>query len=144
MPLSAVVPTTMSELVTFMSAIVADVNTLWSQYSASAWIVGYREEHMAVDDTELVSSDTPFEVIVLAADGAVDLTNITGARKGMIKVIIADDNNVCVKHNVDKIILKGAADLDMEAGDVLILVNRDGDPDTATDGYWREVLRNLF
>jgi hypothetical protein len=99
---------------------------------------------MAVGDTELVSSDTPFEVIVLTADGAVDLTNITGARKGIINVIIADDNNVCVKHNVDKIILKGAAYLDMEAGDVLILVNRDGDPDTATDGYWREVLRNLF
>lgn len=145
MTLSTTPPNTVAELVSFLSNAVADVNSLWALYSSGAWVVSYKDEVIASDS--IVASDVPIEVLALTAGGAQDLAELTGGRKGMIKIIVFDDANITVKHDPSKIILKGGADLDPVAGDVLVLVNRDGDPDAtpaAVDGYWREILRNLF
>jgi hypothetical protein len=146
MTLSTTPPTLVSELSARFEAIAEDVNSLWAQNAAAAWNVAYRAEEIASGETELASEDVPIEVVALTGGAAISLGQITGGREGMLKILIADDANITVVHDgtTPKIILAGSANLPMAAGDVLILVNRGGDPDTSTDGYWREISRTLF
>jgi hypothetical protein len=120
-----------------------DLNALWAYQAAGYVGSSYRAEVLAAGANTLASEDVPKETIALTALGAATLTNITGGRAGQFKVLVADDANVSIVHSAS-IILKGDANLDMQAGDILILLNRDGDPDTPANGYWREVSRTLF
>jgi hypothetical protein len=121
-----------------------DINSLWAYLAADYVGSSYRAELLAAGANTLVSVDVPKETIAMTAGGIATLTNITGGRAGQFKVLVADDANVTIVHNAANFVLKGAADLPMQAGDILILVNRGGDPATVTNGYWREVSRTLF
>ena len=140
MTLSTNLPTTMQGLLTALSAMITDVNALWAYHALSSLLVGYRAETIAPGQTELVSVDTPLEVIHTTAGVAVSLVHISGARAGMIKILVTKDANVTMEHSTD-MLLDGSVDYAMATGDLLVLLNIDGDPDTATNGYWRELLR---
>jgi hypothetical protein len=56
--------------------------------------------------------------------------------EGLIKVLIAEDSNITVKHNTNYIVLKGAEDLPLDSGDILELVSM--------NGVWIERNRVLF
>lgn len=140
MTLSTVLPTTMQGLLTALTAMITDVNALWAYTALSALLVGYRTETMAAGETEIASVDTPLEVIHITPAVAVDLAQITGGRAGMIKILIPKNANLTVSNSAT-MYLDGAVDYVMATNDLLVLLNIDGDPDTATDGYWREIIR---
>ena len=130
-----------------------EVNALWAAVSALGWssglvIASMRNVTMAAAQEELIVgtdvSDIPLETVNLTGDaGANTLKHITNARNGHIRVFIFQDSYITVEHLNTKIMLNGDADLDPEAGDVLALINIGGNPDTAVDGYWRELYRTL-
>jgi len=94
--------------------------------------------------TEL--KDVPIEMIFLAASAAETLERINGSRDGNIKVLIATNDNVTVQRNDSYIKTKNpllAADFNMNTGDILILANVDGNPDTLANGTWIELVRSL-
>lgn len=101
----------------------------------------YSEKTIA--STLLESGDSFIEVINVTVSGgmASDLTQITGASAGYIKILIIADGFVTVKHNITKIILTEGEDLEMAEGDILALVNIGGVIDS-TDGLWRELFKS--
>lgn len=121
----------------------AQINELWTAVVAAnatetAHVMGAGEFALVIG-TDL--DDVILELVDLTAAVAVDLMQITEGSGGMIKVIRAGDGNVTVKHNASYISLVGSADLTMTAGDILVLVNSGGDPDTSVNGVWYEVVR---
>jgi len=86
------------------------------------------------------------ELVLMTADGAVSIANILGGTEGQIKIFLALDNDVDI---VDGLQAGGAIYLNqlpalssyaMQTGDVLALVNVDGDGSTV-QGFWRELFR---
>ena len=140
MTLSTVLPTTMQGLLTALTTMITDVNALWAYHALSSLLVGYRAEAMIAGQTTLASVDTPLEVIHITPAVAVDLAQITGGRAGMIKILIPKNANLTVSESAT-MYLDGDVDYVMATNDLLVLLNIDGDPDTATDGYWREITR---
>ena len=129
-----------------------EINSLWSAVAALGWSTGLvvatiRATEMASGQTDLVNgtdvTDLPFEIIRLTGAVAVDLENITGARAGQLKLFKIEDDNVTMKHDATKIDLHGDQDLACASGDVVWLCNIGGDPDTAVDGTWFELMRHL-
>ena len=122
----------------------AQINKLWDALVAANCTetdheMGIGDFYLAIG-TDL--EDVMLELINLTAAAAVDLMQITLGSGGMIKIIRAGDGNVTVKHNASYIVLAGATDLTLTAGDVLVLINSGGDPDTPTNGVWYEITRS--
>lgn len=89
-----------------------------------------------------------FELILVTADVAVNISTIVGGVEGQVKVFVALDNNVSI---VDGLQVNGAIYLNqlpalssfaMQTGDVLAITNIDGDGSTV-QGYWREIFRQV-
>jgi hypothetical protein len=93
----------------------------------------------------LAGSTVGMEVIALTSSGATDITHITGADAGAIKILTFDDDYFTIKHDsgTPKIILQGGVDATFSSGDVLLLLNRGGSQ-PSTNGYWREIWRSLY
>lgn len=94
--------------------------------------------------TEL--KDTPIEVIFLSGIAAEILSMINGSRDGHIKIIVATNNNVTVARDDTYIKTKNPLanpNFAMQAGDILALVNVDGNPGAGLHGTWLELYRSL-
>jgi hypothetical protein len=61
-------------------------------------------------------------LLILAHSGATNFTEITNAPDGTMLWLLATNGNTTIKHDGNKILLRGAADYVMSAGDVLVLV----------------------
>lgn len=85
--------------------------------------------------------DTMIEVVRLSAVSAEVVENITGARSGQIKILVFDDADVTVSHDVAKIVLNGGSSFGGTVGDVLAIRNVGGIPASAVDGHWVELFR---
>jgi hypothetical protein len=83
------------------------------------------------------TSNAPIEVIALSSTGSpISLTDITGERDGLIKVLVAGDSNLTIVHDNDYIKLRGSENLSLNAWDVVQLVS--------FNGVWIELNRVLF
>lgn len=89
-----------------------------------------------------------FEVVVIDAAAAINISAILGGIQGQVKVFIAQDNNVTM---VDGTAVSGHLYLNqlpalssfaMQSGDVLALVNIGGDG-ALVQGYWKEIFRQV-
>lgn len=87
------------------------------------------------------------DVVNITGDGGVTLATITAGVAGMIKIFIAEDDDITWTNNaVDttgNVIrlnqMPAAGDYNMDEGDVLALCNIGG-----SDGYWKELYRTDF
>lgn len=113
----------------------------------------YTAANMAAGQTSLVTgtdiNNVRIEIIGLTADAAVNLTTMTLAEAGVVKHIIALDNDITVVQNTGSITggtfyLKAPAGVDftMNTRDVLSVTNIGGDG-TTVHGYWVELNRKL-
>jgi hypothetical protein len=89
-----------------------------------------------------------FEIVVIDAAAAINISSIVGGAQGQVKVFVFQDNNISV---VDGLALNGAIYLNQlpalssfaaQANDVLALVNIGGDG-SAVQGYWKELWRQV-
>ena len=134
----------------------ASINGVWYEVSRSTndvgWAASYTAVNMSVGDTTInVGSqlnNVGIETVGLTADAAVNLTYITNGRAGMIKFILALDNNVTVIQNEAStangtfyLNSPAGVDLTMATNDLIALVNIGGNG--TIDGYWREMFRTL-
>jgi len=119
------------------------INSLWEAVVAANCTETDHEmgagEFALVIGTDL--EDVILEIVNLTAAAAVDLMQITDGSGGMVKVIKAGDGNVTIKHNASYIYLADTTDYTMTAGDILVLINSGGDPDTSVNGVWYEIVR---
>jgi hypothetical protein len=151
MTLDATLPsdsaTVLSSLYSLMRETRALVNSLETQLASAGITTAISQHTMESGETEIDLADlndVPSEFVELTGTVAVNLEHITGCRAGQIKIIRFMDSNVTVKYDATKIALEtyGATeDFSASAGDMLTLINRNGDPDTTTDGLWEEVSR---
>jgi hypothetical protein len=84
------------------------------------------------------------EVIYLSSDTTETLVNFTKGTNGQLKIIYFVDANVTIEKLVTKFNLNSSgsfADFEGSAGDILALVNIDGDPTISENGYWQEAWR---
>ena len=121
----------------------AQINLLWSAITAAnstetTHSMGAGEFALVIG-TDL--EDVILEVVNLTAAVAVDLMQITSGSGGMLKILRFGDSDVTVKHNASYISLVGSIDMTTTAGDILVLMNVGGDPDTSVNGVWYEVAR---
>ena len=92
-------------------------------------------------------SSIPQEKVLISGSGPCTLTQITGGLQGQVKIFIAQGDNVSFTagaKTLGQLYLNQplATDFDMEADDVLVLMNVDGDGGS-TYGYWEELYRKL-
>ena len=89
-----------------------------------------------------------FEIVVVDAIAAVNISTILGGTQGQVKVFVFQDNNIGI---VDGLALSGAIYLNQlpalltlaaQTNDVLALVNIGGDGSTV-QGYWKEISRQI-
>jgi len=102
-------------------------------------------------DIDADISDALIEVLRLDMDaggGTADIATITGGTQGQIKIIIIEDTGITFSRSASQadgtIWLNqtaGASDYGGTVGDILCLVNIDGNPATPTEGYWKELFR---
>ena len=122
----------------------SEINSLWSAVAAVGGAATYESLNMGVGETELeLTGAGMVHVMALGAAGAVNLTTISGGMEGQLLLIKGTDANVTVKYGASTIDLNGALDYLMANKDFLLLLNEGGDPETAVDGTWIEVLRTL-
>lgn len=89
-------------------------------------------------------ADVSFEMVFLNIDsGAADINQITEGRHGQVKVMLARSEDITFSNDGNIILNQTDAELDLEVGDMITLVNVDGDQDTGADGEWRELARAL-
>ena len=84
------------------------------------------------------------EVVLLTAIGPADIAQITGGTEGQIKIFVLLDADVRFVRNPAQIALNQPAHLAHfggYAGDVIAMVNINGNPSTGVDGYWKEIWR---
>jgi hypothetical protein len=88
------------------------------------------------------------DLVRCTADVAVSISTILGGVSGMIKIFVALDSNISL---VDGLAANGKLYLNhlpalssfaMQTGDVIALVNIDGDG-SVLQGYWRELFRQV-
>ncbi len=89
-----------------------------------------------------------FEIIIVDAIAAVNISNILGGTQGQTKVFVFRDNDISI---VDGLALNGAIYLNQlpalssfaaQINDVLALTNVGGDGATV-QGYWKEIFRQI-
>jgi len=113
----------------------------------------YTAVNMAAGQTSLVTgtdiNNVRIEVIGLTADAAVNLTTMTLGEAGVVKHIIALDNNITVVQNTGSttggtfyLNSPAGVNLAMNIRDVLTVANIGGDG-TIVHGYWLELNRKL-
>ena len=76
-----------SDIATYLQTVASDVNSLWAQAGAAA-LLAYLEYLILSGETEIAGSDIPIEVINLTCEAATNLTQITGARSGYLKILL--------------------------------------------------------
>lgn len=101
-------------------------------------------------DTDIDMTDIWIEHLFTSGVGAATIEYLRGARHGQVKVFHFMNNLVSFQ---DRGTLTGGtlylnqlpADSIMttDAGDVIALVNINGNPDAAISGYWRELWREI-
>jgi hypothetical protein len=143
MTLTPTVPSTIAGLVSALSNMIADVNSLWEQVAANSWTVGSRDLALVAPATSFAGVSIPIEIIFLTADAPVSLEQITNGAEGAIKILVADDDNITLVHDAAGFVLRGGLDLALAAGNIIALLNRDGEVGVS-DGYWRELFRTIF
>ena len=89
-----------------------------------------------------------FEIVVVDAAAAINLSSIVGGTQGQTKVFVFQDNNISI---VDGLALNGGIYLNQlpalstlaaQTNDVLALVNIGGDGATV-QGFWKEIFRQI-
>lgn len=129
-----------------------DINDLWEAVGIGGAFPNYSAINMASGQATLVVDTdidgTGIEVIGLTADAAVNLTTMTGATAGALKIIIALDDDITIIQNIGgtggTFFMNAPDDVDinLEARDVIAFVNIGGDG-TTVNGYWLELYRKL-
>jgi hypothetical protein len=134
----------------------SSINGVWYEVCRSVgnvtWASAYTAVNMSVGQTTLDMTDqlkdVGVETVGLTADGAVNLTYITDGHAGMVKHLVALDDNVTLIQNSASaangtfhLAAPAGADLAMQTNDAVTLINIGGDG--ATDGYWMEMSRRL-
>ena len=122
----------------------AQINALWAALVAANCTETDHEMGAGEFALEIGTDleDVILELVNLTGAAALNLMQITDGSGGMIKVIKAGDNNITVKHNASYIYLSGESDFNLSTGDVLVLINSGGDPDSSINGVWYEVARS--
>jgi hypothetical protein len=129
-----------------------DINDLWEAVGTGGAFPNYTAINMAAGQTSLVVDTdidgTGIEVIGLTADAAVNLTTMTGATAGAIKMIIALDGDVTIIQNTGgtggTFFMNAPVDVDINITlrDVITFVNIGGDG-SGVNGYWLELYRKM-
>ena len=90
--------------------------------------------------------DIPIEMVFITGTGAAQVDTISGAREGQIKIFRLGDANVTFALGGNLVLNQpGAAPpYGGTIGDIIALVNKDGDPATVTDGSWYELWRTPY
>jgi hypothetical protein len=140
MSVDATTPTLISELPARIVEIAEAVNDLAAQNNYSV----YGEYAIGPGVCHPEGAETAIEVMALAVTGSSTLSSIEGANDGAIKIVVVDSGSITVTYGAGTMILAGAVDLSLTAGDCIAFVNRGGDPGNGTDGSWRELFRILF
>ena len=86
-------------------------------------------------------SEAALDIVHLDAAAAEIVQLITHGTGGQVKVIVAEGNNVTIRHDGVNITLNGNDNLPMQTNDVLVLVNIGGAGDGVTNGNWVETSR---
>ena len=130
------------------------INLLWEAVgSGGISYPVYTAVNMAVGDTSLVAgtdiSASGLEIIALSADVAVNLTTMKLCEAGVIKHIIAVDDDITIINNTASttggtfyLNSPTGVNLAMATKDVLTVVNIGGDG-SVSHGYWVELNRKL-
>jgi hypothetical protein len=95
-------------------------------------------------------TDGNIEAIRLAADGACTLTGLTGGEAGQIKVFVFVDSNITLTDGAKDTNghfylnqLPALSNFDADVDDILALINIGGDGGVTTNGYWKELWRQV-
>ena len=136
MTLNPTTPMLVSDLANYLSTVATDVNALWAS-NAVTWPVSFRS--VTLDDNYIDCVDIPIEIFAITAGISSSLEELGLGREGMIRVLLFDGNVTIV--NSSTLMTKDSDDFPAQDGDVMILVNRSGDPDTSTPGTWKEIYR---
>lgn len=140
--------TTLAEYAALLRDTREEVNTLAAAIAAlggavasvSTLICGSGKTQIVVG-TDV--GDITLETVFITGSAAVDIDEIVQGRAGQIKIFVFGDTNVTFSNANDKIDLNCVGDYVSATGDIIGLVNVDGDPATSENGYWKEVFRNL-
>lgn len=152
MSLDATLPTdnttTLAEYAALLRATREEVNTLATAVAAlGGAVASVSTLSCGSGKTQIVVGtdvgDITLETVLITGTAAVDIDEIVQGRAGQIKVFIFGDTNITFSNANDKIDLNCVGDYTSAAGDVVALVNIDGDPDISENGYWKEIFRNL-
>lgn len=136
MTLNPAAPMLVSDLATYLSTVASDVNSLWAS-NAVSWPVSFRL--VTLDDDYIDCVDIPIEIFAITAGISSSLEDLNLGREGMIRVLLFD--GILTVVNSATLMTKDSDDFPAQDGDVMILINRGGDPDTSTPGVWKEIYR---
>lgn len=125
-----------SDLATYLNTVASDVNSLWAS-NAVTWPVSFRV--VSLDNTAITCVDIPIEIFAISAGSESSVVELLNSREGMLRVLLFDDS-ITVEHS-STLRLKDSDNFPAQAGDVMIFVNRGGEPETSTEGYWKEIYR---
>ena len=127
----------------------AAINTLTSAISGVAGLMTSETVLVvAPGQTELVVgtdvADVVIETLRVSAAGSETIENILGARSGQIKIIVFEDDDVSITHDLSKIVLNGGSTFGNKQGDTIALRNEGGIPANNVNGKWIEVFRSEY
>jgi hypothetical protein len=148
MTVDASVPTNTNfgnELAEYIRENRVDINALWTAVGSLSALPVFSELVAAAAIIEVGThcEDVFLEVVYISAAGPLTITMISEGREGMIKILLANGNNITLQHGAGFLELAGDDDINLNDGDSVWLINIDGDPDAPDNGYWREINRNL-
>lgn len=152
MSLDATLPaddtTTLAEYAALLRATREEVNTLATAVAAlGGTVASVSTLAMLSGTTQIIVGtdvgDITLETVLATAAAAVVIDEIVQGRAGQIKIFVFGDTNITLTNNSAKIDLNSVGNYTSAVGDIIGFVNIDGDPDTAENGYWKEIFRNL-
>jgi len=146
MTVDASVPTNTNfgnELAAYIKENRTEINSLWTAVGSLSALPVFSELVAAAGIIEVGThcEDVFLETIRISAAAPLNVTMISNGREGMIKILLANGNNITLIHSAD-FVLAGADDVNINDGDSIWLINIDGDPGV-DNGTWREINRNL-
>lgn len=142
------VTTTLAELNALIRETRTEVNTLAAAITAlGGAVASARDLVLTTGTTQIIVGtdlgEIALELVNLTAGGACVIDEIVGGTAGQMKIIVFGDTNFTLTNAAAKLNLNCVGDYTSAVGDVIALVNVDGDPATVENGYWKEVFRNL-
>jgi hypothetical protein len=152
MSLNALLPddttTTLAELNALLRETRLAVNTANTAITALGGAVASAIDLVLTSGTTQIIVGTDMgaialELVNLTAGGACVIDEIVSGTAGQMKIIVFGDTNITLTNNSAKIDLNCVGNFTGAVGDVIALVNVDGDPATVENGYWKEIFRNL-